>query len=211
MRRSVEQVCPWGNRSVSSYIVSLLGEIFSVSGFKCCEYVCNPVWWIHVLSYVYCGVCVNYFTGICNSQCAVAVPKWHLHCLVDKISLPASFFQALECCPQGKVISWPVSWCLSLLTNVLALPATCFGTNITFQTATKNANCTAGHSLSHLQLVLYDKMPEDWFFCCNTGKIYLKVWYRTNWHSKMIFPIKYSTRMITLLQSIEDIFFLLQY
>ena len=37
-----------------------------------------------------------------HCQCAVAVSKWHLHCLVDKISLPASFCQALECCPQGR-------------------------------------------------------------------------------------------------------------
>ena len=49
MRRSVERVCLWGNWSVSSYVVSWLGEIFSVSGFKCCECVCNPVWWIRVL------------------------------------------------------------------------------------------------------------------------------------------------------------------
>ena len=36
-------MCPWGNRSVSSYVVSLLGEIFSVLGFKCCKCIgiCN--------------------------------------------------------------------------------------------------------------------------------------------------------------------------
>ena len=68
MRRNVERVCPWGNRSVSPYVVGLLSEILSVSGLSvasasvtlCDEYVC--------FSYVSRGICVNYFTSVCNKN-----------------------------------------------------------------------------------------------------------------------------------------------